>query len=35
MREIISESVRKNKHSCPYKAYGEPCQCNLDWLDSL
>jgi hypothetical protein len=25
----------KSKHDCPYKAYGEVCQCNLDFLESI
>ena len=23
------------KHDCPYESYGEPCQCNRDWLETL
>ena len=23
------------KHDCPYEAYGEPCQCNPDFLETL
>jgi len=34
----VSEVVKKTKkkkrgHDCPYKDYGESCQCDEDWLE--
>ena len=22
-------------HDCPYESFGEPCQCDEDWLETL